>query len=134
MGSFGKILFFAGSGEGHGDVGIIAKSFEFIGHFCECIIVTAADFEGCINKDVADIVVACDKAGKETVERVEIGNIVFIDIDKTNIVAEVKTKGCASFNGYYAAVAGFYCFVDAVDEIFGFAGAFEKSMENSRGI
>ena len=133
MDSFGKIFFFAGSGEGHGDVGFVAKSLEFVGHFCECIVIAAADFEGCVNKDVADIVVACDKAGKESIEGIEIGNIIFVDIDETYVMAYVETKGCAAFDCYYAAVAGFYCFVDAVDEVFGLAGAFKAKDKFDHG-
>ena len=40
-------------------------------------------------------------------------------------MAYVKAKSCAAFDCYNAAVAGLYCFVDVVDEVFGFAGAFE---------
>ena len=123
MDSFRKIFFFAGCGEGHGNVGIVAKSLEFVGHFCECIVVTAANFESCVNKDVADVVVACDKAGKESIEGIEIGNIIFIDIDETYVMAYIETKSCTAFDCYYATFAGFNSFFNVVDEVFGFAGA-----------
>jgi len=98
---------------------------ELVGHLCKSVVVTAADFEGGVNKDVADVVVACNQAGKETIKRVEVGNIIFVDVDKTDFVRKVEAKGVAAFDCYNAAAGGFFSFFDAVDKEFGFAGAFK---------
>ena len=123
--SFGKIFFFAGSGKSHLYIEFIAKAAKLVGHFCKCVIVAAADFKGGVNKDVAYVIVACNKAGKEAIKRVKVRNVIFVNVNKANLVRKVKAKGVAAFDCYHAAAGGFYRFFNAVDKEFGFAGAFK---------
>ena len=125
VGSFGKVLFFAGRGKGHFHIKFIAKTAKLIGHLCKGVIVAAADFKGGVYKNMAYVIVARNKSGKEAIKRIEIGNIIFVDVDKANLVSKVKAKSVAAFDCYNAAAGGFYRFFNAVNKVFGFAGAFK---------
>lgn len=116
-----KVFGVAGSGENDIAVKVVAKSLELINHFCKSVVIASADFEGGVNKDVAYIVVAGKKSRKEAIERVEVRDVVFVDVDKADTVVNVETKSLPSLNCNYAALAAINSFFNAVDEKFGFS-------------
>lgn len=87
----------------------------------KAFIVLAAHFEGSVDINVGDVVVAGEDTGNEAVKLVIGGDAVMLSVDEAGLVGDVIGQLHALFDANNVAVAFFRAGVDGVDKLFGFS-------------
>lgn len=124
MDAGGQIVFVTGNGKGHGNIIGFQQLYQLLNKKTKSDEILAANLENAVYKNLGDVVVASEKAGKEAVKSVEARYMVIIDVDQAYLMGEVEFQRIAFFHTNNVALRGFHRFGSHLDQRFCFAGAF----------
>ena len=108
------------------DVGLLGESIELFKElFRRRGVFAARDFEEAVDENGADIVVLGEKTTDEAVKAFKPGDCIIDGVDQAAVMIDVIGQLLRFFNSDHAAMHNLNCLVDHLNQLFGFAGAFE---------
>ena len=99
-----KLCFICRNGEGEILLSDLAELCDLLKEASESLVILSADLEGSVNKNVGYVVVACDYAAEEAVERIVAADAVVVGLNEPCTVVDIVGKEPFLFDADYVAV------------------------------
>ena len=124
MYSVGKLIHIARDGENKLGIGLLRNNRDSVEEMNESLIIAAADFKCCVDKNVGNVVVCGAYTAHEGVKLIKAVDSVNVGVYKTYAVAYIKGQLLLLFDADNIAGTGGCSLIYPVNKLLGFSCTF----------